>query len=62
MHEVSLCEGIVSIVEEARKAHGFRRATLIRLRSARSAMSTSAPCASPSPRSQVAPRRKVRRS
>ncbi len=31
MHEVSLCEGIVSIVESARAQHGFERATTIRL-------------------------------
>ncbi|MFO0408332.1 MAG: hydrogenase maturation nickel metallochaperone HypA [Labrys sp. (in: a-proteobacteria)] len=31
MHEVSLCEGIVSIVEAARRQHGFERATAIRL-------------------------------
>jgi hydrogenase nickel incorporation protein HypA/HybF len=31
MHEVSLCEGIVSIVEAARARHGFARATRIRL-------------------------------
>jgi hydrogenase nickel incorporation protein HypA/HybF len=31
MHEVSLCEGIVGIVEKARAAHGFSRATVIRL-------------------------------
>ena len=31
MHEVSLCEGIVSIVEAARAQHGFTKATAIRL-------------------------------
>lgn len=31
MHEMSLCEGIRSIIEDQARAHGFARVTLLRL-------------------------------